>query len=405
MPLVICRACKSYAGKALNYIIEKDKAALITTNGLDENRSFAQQFIDTAALHGKGDTYNERKYYHIKISFEPKDNIENGGKLNVELAEKIANEYFQKKYGNHEYVLAVHNDKHHLHCHAVINAVSFESGKKIQHRNKDLADMKDQINDISEKYGVSRFDWKQAVKNKRQILKQEVANDPKELTQAEKYIQDRHGDDWTSNSWKETLRSKIDEAKTICTSRTDFQKYLFDNYGVEMPRNTNKTVSFKHPAVNETVRGVKLGADYTAESIDRALIQNHERGANHAELRFTEENTAGTADTGNNAGTTHEITVGHHISENEPIGSGADESGKRGIKANIGGLREKLQQIRGLDKQFNPSEQRRIDEANERTVQQAREKAERARIEAEYLENEQRNVEQSNNRHDDEYER
>jgi hypothetical protein len=160
--------------------------------------------------------------------------------------------------------------------------VSFESGKKIQHSNKDLANMKDAVNDVAEKYGVSRFDWKAAVKEKREKAKQERAIEPKELTQAEKYMQARHGEEWSTSSWKETLRIKIDEAKGQCTSRAEFQKYLYDNYGVEMPRNTEKTVSFKHPNADETVRGVKLGAEYTAESIDRALSKNYKKSMNHA---------------------------------------------------------------------------------------------------------------------------
>ena len=41
-----------------------------------------------------------------------------------------------------------------------------------------------------------------------------------------------------------------------------------------MPCNTDKTVLFKHPAINETVQGVELGTEYTAESIDRALKEN-----------------------------------------------------------------------------------------------------------------------------------
>lgn len=408
MPLVICRACKSYAGKAINYITDKKKAERITTHGLDESRSLAQQFIDTASIHGKGDTYDERKYYHIKISFEPKDRIENGGKLDAELAEQIADEYFQKQYGNYEYVLATHTDKDHIHCHAIINAVSFGNGKKIQHRNKDLANMKDDVNDVAEKYGVSRFDWKAAVKTKRQKAKDERADAPKELTQGEKYIQERRGEDWTSGSWKETLRSKIDEAKIQCTSRAEFEKYLLDNYGVEMPRNTTKTVSFKHPAVDETVRGVKLGAEYTAEIIDWALNKNYERSMNHAKLRIAEERTnratAAPID-GANTGTDNEINIRNNITANEPIGSGTDESGERGIETNTGELRTKLQQIRGLDKQFNPAEQRRISEAAERAAQQARAEIERAREKAERLKNEQRGIEQSHSRHNDDYER
>jgi len=282
--------------------------------------------------------------------------------------------------------------------------VSFESGKKIQHSNKDLANMKDRVNDVAEKYGVSRFDWKQAVKDKREKAKQERANESKELTQAEKYIRERHGDEWSSTSWKETLRKKIDEAKEVCTSRAEFVKYLFDNYGIEMPRNTNKTVSFKHPAVDETVRGVKLGAEYTAESIDRALNENislrgeHERSINYAnELRFAEKGTA-TDKSGDNAGTDNKIIIGNIVSANEPIGSGADESGERGTEKNTGELLGKLQQIRGLNQQFNPAEQRRAAEADKRAAQQARAEAERVK-------NEQRNGERRHIRRSDEHER
>ena len=413
---MICRACKSYAGKAINYITEKKKAERITTHGLDESRSMAQQFIDTAMLHGKGDTYEERKYYHIKISFEPKDRIENGGKLNAELAEKIADEYFKKQYGNHEYILAIHTDKGHIHCHAIINAVNFENGKKIQHSNKDLANMKDQVNEIAERHGVSRFDWKQAVKEKRQRIKDERDSNPKELTQAEKYIQERHGVEWSANSWKETLRGKIDEAKGQSINRAEFQKYLLENYGIEMPRNTAKTVSFKHPAVDETVRGAKLGAEYTAESIDKALNQNHERSVKYAnELRAIEKRTdytARTADTHrarHDTGANNESNIGDTVSANEPIRGRADESGERRTKTDVSELWEKLQQIRGLDDKFNPAEQRRaareIREKSERDRKEKQSNERKLREEVERTKNEQQYVERKYNSHNDEHDR
>jgi len=282
--------------------------------------------------------------------------------------------------------------------------------------------MKDKVNDVAEKYGVSRFDWRQAVRLKREKARQERANKPKELTQAEKYIQERHGVEWTSSSWKETLRSKIDEAKKICTTRAEFQKYLFENYGVEMPRNTNKTVSFKHPAVDETVRGVKLGAEYTAESIDEALKENmplqgeNERKMNNAELRPAKEGTADAINAGDNSGANNKIAVGHNISANGTVGSGTDESGERGTETNVSELREKLQQIRGLGKRYNPAEQRRAAEAAEQSARKIREKAERLRIEqqaneresrekAERAKIEQRYVKRESRDHDDELDR
>jgi len=193
---------------------------------------------------------------------------------------------------------------------------------------------------------------------------------------------------------------------------------------VEMPRNTEKTVSFKHPAVDETVRGVKLGAEYTAENIDQAIKQNQERNVkNYAdELRIGEKRTADTTIRAEptiprgNTGEDNESNIRNTRTANEPIGNRADESGKRRTKRNTGELHEKLQQIRGLDERFNPAEQRRIAEADELSARKIREKAERvrneeqpnereSREEIERTKNEQRYIERENRNDDYEHER
>lgn len=55
---------------------------------------------------------------------------------------------------------------------------------------------------------------------------------------------------WERRSWKEQLRVVIDEAKNSCCNRREFTDYL-KSYGVQMPRNTEKSVSFIHPAVSK----------------------------------------------------------------------------------------------------------------------------------------------------------
>lgn len=291
MPYVKCRACKSYAGKAINYILDEEKAKLVYTHALDQSRSLANQFIKTAKAYGKGDTFDERKYYHIKISFEPKDRIENGGKLDFKMAENIANEFLQENYSGYEYVLAIHNDTKHVHAHAVINAVSFENGKKIQHSNHDLAYMKDRVNELAGQYGISMYDWRKAVKQKRERDKAHTPTEKKEISRGEQYIKNRHGDNFADYSWKETLRNCIDEAKLNSKTRAEFQEYLKYNYNIEMPRNTANTVSFIHPAVGKPIRGNKLGTDYTSEEIDKSLNMNLERSNKNAELHNTEKGT------------------------------------------------------------------------------------------------------------------
>lgn len=52
---------------------------------------------------------------------------------------------------------------------------------------------------------------------------------------------------------------------------------MYKHYGVTMPRNTNKTVSFLRNDAEENekpVRGAKLGEEYTAEAIEKAISKN-----------------------------------------------------------------------------------------------------------------------------------
>lgn len=396
MPIAICRACKSYAGKAINYVTDEKKAERIYTHGLDESRSLSQQFIDTAKMYDKGEKYEERKYYHLKFSFEPKDRIENGGKLDAELAEKIANEYLQKHYSGNEYVLAIHTDKEHIHAHAIINAVSFENGKKIQHSNRDLANMKDEINDISEKYEISRFDWKQAVKEKRQSLKQERTKEPKELTQAEKYIKERCGDEWTANSWKDTLRAKIDEAKEICSNRDELQEYLKENYEIEMPRNTKGTVSFKHPAVDVVVRGAKLGADYTAKTIDKKLEVNLERGISYAKLRPTEETSR--------TNSKREVT-GVKQNQQNRIREQPAERELNGVHSSIREIEERTKHLSGTGREELRERERAEQAERERMAREQREKVERLEQQRKQFEKQQQTALRNHRSHDRGFER
>jgi len=138
---------------------------------------------------------------------------------------------------------------------------------------------------------LTPLDWKTKTAEKRDRISadDEITPDPKYITHAEKQIAKRDTDG--TASWKEALRQAIDEAKAFCKDRAEFQRYLQDHFGVTMPRNTGKTVSFVHPAVGETytIRGNKLGANYTAASIDQALQENAERSLINAGLFITEE--------------------------------------------------------------------------------------------------------------------
>ena len=74
MPLLKCSSSKSTPKKAIAYITDPKKAAAVSVRNLFEDEDYAEQFNETAKRFGKGVGYDERKYYHIKLSCARRDN-------------------------------------------------------------------------------------------------------------------------------------------------------------------------------------------------------------------------------------------------------------------------------------------------------------------------------------------
>ena len=284
MPLFKGMAGKAKPKKAIDYVTDPKKAAIVSSLSMDDSRDYAKQFKETCDMYSKGKGYSERKYYHFKISPDPNDNAT--PQQCHELAERMA----QKLFSAHECVIATHTDTDTMHSHIIVNAVSFETGKKFHMNLWEYRDSKDLADTLGEEMGFTPLDWKTKTSEKldRIFSDDAITPDKKYLSNAEQQISKR--DKQGNASWKEALRQAIDEAKAHSADRAEFQRYLHDNYGVTMPRNTGKTISFVHPAVGEkfTIRGNKLGSDYTASSIYQALQENAERSLINARLFTTQ---------------------------------------------------------------------------------------------------------------------
>lgn len=271
MPLFKGKGCKSTPGKAIAYITDENKAEIVSSQNLDDNQDYAQQFRETADLYGKGEKFDERKYYHFKLSCNRADEV--SAEAHHEFAEAMAARCFPE----FECVIATHTDTETVHSHIIVNAISFENGMKLHCNIREYGQMKDLANKLGAERGFTELNWRQATQEKRQRIAQ---GEIKPVLQTEKYMQ--QSVNWERRSWKEQLRVVIDEAKNSCCNRREFTDYL-KSYGVQMPRNTEKSVSFIHPAVSKkSVRGNVLGEKYTAQAIDAALQQNLERSLEHA---------------------------------------------------------------------------------------------------------------------------
>lgn len=245
MPLLKCSASKARPKNGIRYITDPKKAAIVSVKNLFEDEDYAKQFEDTAARFGKGEKYDERKYYHFKLSCARKDNV------TIEKAHTYAEEVAEAFFKNYECVIATHTDTQTVHSHIIVNAVDPITGKKLQFSQKDYAKMKDEVNAIGRKYGFTETEFRKRGKNSR--------------TAAEKKIILKCG-----TSWKEELREVIAEAVKKTKSPEAFKKYLDECYGVKITRD-GKDYSYLHPNKQKTIRGERLGTNYTKSEVIKKI--------------------------------------------------------------------------------------------------------------------------------------
>ena len=245
MPLLKCSAGKAKPQSAIGYITNPKKAEIVSVRNLFEDEDYAKQFEETAALYGKGKGYNERKYYHFKLSCARQDN------LTPQEAHKFAEEVAEKLFQDYECVLATHTDTDTIHSHIIVNAVDPLTGKKLQFSPKDYIAMKDEVNRLGKGHGYMETDFRKRGKNSR--------------TAAERKIMLNGG-----VSWKEELREVIVEAIGKSHNEQGFKDYLKTCYGVEITR-SGKDYSYLHPQKQKPTRGAKLGTNYTKSEVLRKL--------------------------------------------------------------------------------------------------------------------------------------
>ena len=249
MPLFKCSASKAKPKNGIAYVTDEKKAKIVSVRNLFEDEDYAKQFDETASRFGKGDKFDERKYYHCKLSCARQDNV------SPEKAHAYAEELTAKLFCSYECVIATHTDTQTIHSHIIVNAVDPITGKKLQFNKQDYVKMKDEANRIGKKYGFTETDFRKRGKNSR--------------TAIEKKIMLKGG-----ISWKEELREVIAEATKNSTTPDKFKEYLEKCYGVKITRD-GKDYSYLHPDKQKPIRGEKLGTNYTKKEILRKIDEQN----------------------------------------------------------------------------------------------------------------------------------
>ena len=336
MPLFKCTSSKSTPRKAILYITDPNKAEFVSVRNLFEDEDYASQFNETTKRFGKCKGYDERKYYHIKLSCARKDNV------SPQAAQKYAEEMAALLFYNHECVIATHTDTKTVHSHIIVNAVDSITGKKLHINSDEYGRMKDEANRIGKKYGFSELNWRKGAKHRR--------------TSEEKYIILKGG-----TSWKEELREVIQEGITVSRSEKEFITYLQTNYGVEITRN-GKDFSYLHPQKKKAVRGERLGTNYTKSEVLKRIGEQNYRQTTTADYRRGRRNIheqSGTYPTrfgggrvkGGNAGWLISEGIGAIEREMQQLNQAADFADRGLDAASEERKREQLRKRAELDRQ------------------------------------------------------
>ena len=244
MPLLAVTAGKAMPDMAIGYVTRKDKARYNDVQNLFEDEDYSAQFRETAARFGKYTDYDERKYYHFKLSPDRKD------KADSRMVHEYARACAEKMFEGCECVIATHTDTQTVHSHIVVNAVHPLTGRKLHFNDGDYTRLKDMANEIGEEFGFSSLDFRKKAENNR--------------TQDEQHIILKGG-----TSWKEELREVIEEGRQVATTPKEFIKHL-KLYGVEVTR-SGKDYSYLHPNKQKPIRGKRLGENYSKEAIEHFI--------------------------------------------------------------------------------------------------------------------------------------
>ena len=90
-----------------------------------------------------------RMYTHNIISFHKDEQVTPDQVL------EIGKAFAEKFFSGHQYIAAVHQDKDHLHCHIVVNSVSYLDGMKLHQTKKDLERQKEFTNSLCIERGLT----------------------------------------------------------------------------------------------------------------------------------------------------------------------------------------------------------------------------------------------------------
>lgn len=311
-----------------------------------------EQFKATRGLYEKPDGVQA---HHVIQSFKP-------GEIEAKDANEIGRKLAEQIAPGHEAVIYTHTDKAHIHNHIVINAVSFEDGRKYHSDRAQLFAIREASNELCRE------------KNLATIREPEA---PERFSMAEYKLVERG-----ERLWKDELRTAIEKTRESTSSLPEMQTQLKEQYGIEM-KIQNKNVSFLHPDKEKYVRGAKLGQAYTKEALEHEYGRQREGRDGTAAIEREQQpdgrdrgavELAGKSEVIPDHSRSQDGSVERQLQEGrEQLRSGQPASGDRdqGIEGNGAENRTRASQADARDER-DPAENRQLSGQSKHPAQESR---------------------------------
>ena len=333
-----------------------------------------------------------RMYAHNIISFHKDEQV------TPEQVLEIGKEFAEKFFPGHQYVIGVHQDKDHLHCHIVTNSVSYFDGMKLHQTKRDLEHQKEFTNNLCLERGLTiaekghHFDgsvieqgeisaWS---KDKYNLL----INDAKKSFVAECAIAIMEVVPQSTS--REGFISGMEERGWSVQWEDSRKHIVFQNEDGKKVRDTNIEKTFagmevnKEALINEFTRQnelrlARLKADRDRERAEAELKQYYEELESAAAGLDTAK--AVRDDTAVTVGTEfHHDGAGYSEEEREATGYGEDtDSLIREVKADINDSRSQSRAVIRTENQSVADNEQSVSREAERRLEEQRRAAEQER--------------------------
>lgn len=214
-------------------------------SGINCNPSTARdQFITVKEQYGKTDGIQA---YHGYLSFKEEN-------ITPELAQKIGEEFVNKVWGDRfQAVVTTHLNTHHLHCHFVVNSISFRDGKRL-HDEKGWVVFRHVADELCQKYGLYYKEKPNRSKQSSYYYKKEQIGIPTRYS---------------------IVREAIDEALSQSTSLRELDYNLSRMGYTHCLSESRKYWTIVPKGWKKPIRMINLGEDYTNARILERLDENH----------------------------------------------------------------------------------------------------------------------------------